>query len=46
MKIKFRQEAATMNYGRVKFGDVVEVSEADGKAFIKNGLATKVKEGK
>jgi hypothetical protein len=46
MKIKFKQEAATMNYGKVQAGDIVTVSDADGKAFIKSKLATKVKEEK
>jgi len=46
MQIKFKQEADTANYGRVEKDDIVTVSEADGKAFIKSKIATKAKEDK
>lgn len=46
MKIKFNQDVDTMNYGKVAAGVPVEVSKADGDAFIKNKLATKAKEVK
>jgi hypothetical protein len=35
-----------MNYGRVGKGDIIPVSDEDGKAFIKQGLAKKEKEVK
>jgi hypothetical protein len=32
-----------MSYGLVKKGEIKDVSPADGKAFIKNGIAMKIK---
>lgn len=43
MKIKFLEDADTLNYGFVKKGEEIEVLLADGKAFIANGKAKKVK---
>lgn len=43
MKVKFKEDRDTMRYGRVKKGDVKEVSTEDGRAFCKNGVAEKVK---
>lgn len=44
--VKFTQDKETMNYGPVKKGQVVTVSEEDSKAFTRNGIAEKVKGGK
>jgi hypothetical protein len=46
LEVRFTMDKDTMNYGPVKKGDKITVSEADGKAFIKNGIAEKVKGGK
>ncbi len=43
MKIKFKEDCETLNYGLVKKGETRTVSKADGDAFIKNKKATKAK---
>ena len=43
MKVKFKVDKYTVNYGPVKKGDIVEVSTADGNAFIKSKIASKQK---
>ena len=46
MRVEFKQDISTAAYGDIKKGADVEVSEADGKAYIAGGLAKKYKEKK
>jgi len=46
MKVKFKKARDTLKYGKVEAGQVVEVAKEDGNAFIKNGVAEKVREKK
>ena len=43
MQVKFFEDKTTSHYGKVKAGEPVDVSDEDGKAFIDNGLAKKVR---
>ena len=43
MKVKFKEDTPTMNYGLCEKGAVVNVSTKDGKAFIQNQKAKAVK---
>ncbi len=46
MKIKFEEERDTILLGRVVPGKVYDITKKEAEAFIRNGVAVKVKEGK
>jgi len=46
MKIKFKEERDTILLGRVEPGKVYNISKKEAEAFIRNGVAVKVKEAK
>lgn len=41
MQVKFNEDQDTVNYGKVKAGEPITVTDEDGQAFIDNGLAKK-----
>ncbi len=43
MKVKFLKDSDTMRYGRIAKDETVTVKDEDGKAFVNNGIAKKVK---
>jgi hypothetical protein len=46
MKIKFKEERDTLIMGRVVPNKVYNISKKEAEAFIRNGVAVKVKEAK
>ncbi len=46
MKVKFKEDRDTILLGRVEAGKVYNIKTKEAEAFIRNGVAVKVKEAK